>query len=157
MLSSHKSVKWLTVGAALADECTEIGCGNIAMAQGWEKRSTVGTMVRRLLGRTLERRKSGRLREEEILSCNLGSVVDLSAGGTRILVNRELSGMLDVTLWDTDRQLTLRAEVIWCKRLGFRKFEVGLKFSHMTPDDDRDLAELASRNSSYLTSPHNAA
>ena len=128
------------------------------MTQGWEKRSgTVGTVVRRFLGHTVDRRKSVRLLEEESLSCNLGSVIDLSAGGTRILVNRELSGNLDVTLWDTDRQLTLRAEVIWCKRLGFRKFEVGLKFRRLTPDSAGELTELASSNSSYVNSSLNAA
>ena len=157
------SVNWLNVGVALADEYPGIGCGNIAMAQGWENRSgTASTRARNLLGHVIggrpreEQRRSVRL-QAETLSCNLGAVVDLSAGGTRILVNRELSGMLDVTLWDTDRQLTLRAEVIWCKRLGFRKFEVGLKFRRLKPVDAGELTELASSNSSYLNSSLNAA
>ena len=154
------SVKWLTVGVALADEYAGIGCGNIAMAQGWENPS--GT-VRNVLGRVVEgrarreRRKSGRLREGETLACDLGSVVDLSAGGMRILAKRKLTGKLDVTLWDTELGLNRRAEVIWCKRLGFRKYEVGLEFRHLTMDDVAELTELATRNRSHLTSSQKAA
>ena len=158
------SVKWLIVGVALADEYQGIGCGNIAMEQGWENTSgTVRTMARNVLGRVVggrtrgERRKSGRLREGETLACDLGSVVDLSAGGMRILGNRKLTGKLDVTLWDTELGLKRRAEVIWCKRLGFRKYEVGLEFRHLTLQDVAELTELATRNRSHLTSSHKAA
>ena len=158
------SVKWLNVGVALADEYTGIGCGNIAMAQGWDNPSgTVRTMARNVLGRVVEgrarreRRKSGRLREGETLACDLGSVVDLSAGGMRILGKRKLTGKLDVAFWDGERGLKLRAEVIWCKRLGFRKYVVGLEFRYLTTDDVRKLTELATRNISHLTSSRNAA
>ncbi len=133
------------------------------MEQDWENRqTTVRTIVRGFLGRVVgrprkERRKSGRLRNGETLACNLGSVIDLSAGGTRVLRNRKLTGKLDATLWDADRLLHLRAEVIWCKRLGFRKYEVGLEFRHLTLDDVRALSDLAMDNSSNLASSHEAA
>ncbi|MCZ6812375.1 MAG: PilZ domain-containing protein [Planctomycetota bacterium] len=158
------SVKWLNVGVAPADEYTGIGCGNIAMAQGLEDRSgTVSTMARNLLGSVVggrarrERRKYGRLREGETLGCNLGSVVDLSDGGTRILGKRKRKGKLEVMLWDTQRGLSLPAEVIWCKRLGFRKYEVGLEFRHLTMDDVGALTGFATRNHSHLTSSRKAA
>ena len=147
MLSSHKSVKWLTVGVALADECTGIVCGNIDVAQGGENPSDkYRAVARSSLGRVAQRRKSGRLRQATTLACNLGAIVDLSASGARILRTRKLRGKLDVILFDSVRLLKLRAEVIWCKRLGFRKYEVGLKFHQLTPDDAGELTELASSN-----------
>ncbi len=92
-----------------------------------------------------ERRKSGRLNQETV-ACNLGSVINLSGGGLRLLSRRRLNGILNVELWDTHRGLRLRGKVAWCRRIGFRKHEVGVKFLNITPDIASDLSAIAIEN-----------
>ncbi len=49
-------------------------------------------------------------------------------------------------MWDTYRGLRLRGKVIWCRRIGFRKHEVGVEFLNITPDIAGDLAVIATDN-----------
>ncbi len=104
----------------------------------------IGTGMYRRRSRT-ERRKSGRLKGETV-ACNLGSVINLSAGGLRLLSRRRLNGILSVELWDTHRGLRLRGKVIWCRRIGFRKHEVGVGLLNITPDIAGKLAAIAIDN-----------
>ena len=92
-----------------------------------------------------ERRGSGRLNQETV-ACNLGSVINLSAGGLKLLSHRRLNGILSLELWDTRRGLKLRGKVVWCKRIGFRKHEVGVQFLDITPDIAGDLVAMAIDN-----------
>ncbi len=60
---------------------------------------------------------------------NLGPVLDLSAGGVRILSTKPPNrGQLDVQLSGLDSSVKVRAKVAWCRRLGFRRHEIGLTF-----------------------------
>ena len=94
----------------------------------------------RLLRRSDRRRRSGRLPQES-LTCNLGAVLDLSAGGMRLLCNRPLDGKLRVFLAGYDLSVALQAEVVWTHRHGRRRHEVGLKLL----DVDHDLTAILSR------------
>ncbi|MHC4220752.1 MAG: PilZ domain-containing protein [Planctomycetota bacterium] len=94
----------------------------------------------RFIGRREGRRIPGRL-PQELLLCNLGPVLDLSAGGMRVLSTRPQAGSLDVALQGADLSLTLRAKVAWVHRLGFRRHEIGLTFLEV----DEDTAQLLSR------------
>jgi hypothetical protein len=94
----------------------------------------------RFIGRREGRRVPGRL-PQELLSCDLGPVLDLSAGGMRILATRPQAGAFDVRLRGADVSLTLRVKVAWARRLGFRRHEVGLSFL----DVDESVAQLLSR------------
>ena len=126
--------------------------GVVTMRIGWRNQSnTVLSIARRLRGginrqrpRT-ERRKSGRVNEETV-ACNLGSVINLSTGGLRLLSHRRLNGILSIELWDTHRGLRLRGKVTWCRRIGFRKHELGVEFINLTPDIAGDLARIAIDN-----------
>ena len=97
----------------------------------------------RFIGRREGRRVPGRL-PQELLYCNLGPVLDLSAGGMRVLSTKSRAGNLDVELQGADVSLTVGAKVAWAHRLGFRRHEIGLSFV----DVDEDVFQILSRISS---------
>ena len=94
----------------------------------------------RFIGRREGRRIPGRV-PQEMLVCDLGPVLDLSPGGMRVLATRRREGQLDLTLCGGDLKLALRAKVVWNRRLGFRRHEVGLTLL----DVDETVAELLTR------------
>ncbi|MHC4416479.1 MAG: PilZ domain-containing protein [Planctomycetota bacterium] len=106
----------------------------------------VGRTIRAGAGRLrplFERRRSGRVNAERKVACDKGAVVNLSVGGMRLRSHRRWSGKLDVDLWAASARVTVRAQVIWSRRVGFRRFEVGLKFIEVTPDILRALTTFA--------------
>jgi hypothetical protein len=97
----------------------------------------------RFIGRREGRRVPGRL-PQELLMCDLGPVIDLSAGGMRVLSTRPRVGTLDVRLDGAEVSLTLRAKVVWARRLGFRRHEIGLSFLEVDEDTARILSRISS-------------
>ena len=97
----------------------------------------------RFLGSREGRRIPGRLPQEQLVS-SLGPVLDLSAGGMRVLTTRPLLGMRDIGLRGGDFSVKLSTKVAWSRRLGFRRHEIGLTFL----DVDEELASMLSRISS---------
>lgn len=102
-----------------------------------------------------ERRAGVRLLQESLM-CSLGHVLDLSIGGMRIRASRALEGEHEVELKDAEEPLTLKAQVAWCHRMGFRKYQVGLLFLDTTPEQRQHLTRLATRNSYRCALPQNA-
>jgi len=92
------------------------------------------------------RRAQGRL-PQELLQSNLGPVLDLSMGGMRVRCGRAPKGEVDVDLMGLVEPIRLRAEVMWSRRQGLLKFEVGLKFIDIAPDVARQLTELSLNHS----------
>jgi hypothetical protein len=99
-------------------------------------------VLKALKGREDCRRSSGRQRLEA-LRCNLGPVLDLSAGGMRVLSKRSRSGELLVTLRSFGRKVTVAAKVAWSRRIGFRRHLVGLSFTNVNPDSIKALNQLS--------------
>ncbi|MHC4210935.1 MAG: ATP-binding protein [Planctomycetota bacterium] len=89
-----------------------------------------------------DRRAHGRL-PQELLQCSLGPVLDLSMGGMRIQCSKAPKGRVDVELMDLEGHVTIRAEVMWTRRLRFRKYEVGLYFPHVAPDVAKQLTRVS--------------
>ncbi len=89
-----------------------------------------------------DRRRFGRFKGTR-LGCSIGRVIDLSGGGLRIRRSTRLSSQMDVKLWTAKRQITVLAKVAWVRRLGFRKYEVGLEVRDLTPDTRKDLSTFA--------------
>ncbi len=83
----------------------------------------------------------------EFLKCNLGSVLDLSLGGVRVLSRRRLRGRYTVKLYSTDNGLRIEAEVRRCERVGFCKHEVALEFIDLEPKVAEALIVLATQGS----------
>ena len=89
-----------------------------------------------------ERRAHGRL-PQELLQSNLGPVLDLSMGGMRVLSRKTAKGTVDVELLDLESPVTVRAEIMWTRRLAFRKYEIGLSFPYVPPDIAKQLTRVS--------------
>jgi signal transduction histidine kinase len=89
-----------------------------------------------------DRRAHGRL-PQELLQCSLGPVLDLSMGGMRIQCSKAPTGRLEVELQDIEGPVRLQAQVMWTRRLRFRKYEVGLYFPHVAPDVAKQLTRVS--------------
>ena len=81
----------------------------------------------------------------EFLKCNLGSVVDLSLGGLRVLSWRRLRGRHLVKLYNAENGVRMEAEVRRCERVGFCKHQVGLEFVDVEPEAADALRVLATQ------------
>jgi len=84
-----------------------------------------------------ERRSHIRIPQAE-LHCSLGRVQDISRGGIRVSCRRSPSGAVAFQINTTVDPLLMQAEVVWSKRLGFRKHEIGMRFI----EPSVELAEL---------------
>ncbi len=79
----------------------------------------------------------------EGLMCDLGEVLDVSTGGAKIETRRALKGTIDVRFWSEHDGLEVTANVIWCKRKGFRRYRVGMQFISLTKEETETLINLA--------------
>jgi len=89
-----------------------------------------------------ERRAHGRL-PQELLQSSVGPVLDLSMGGMRVHCAKPPKGSVAVELLDLEGPVTINAEVMWVRKLGFRKYEVGLGFPHVPPDVAKQLTRVS--------------
>ncbi len=86
-----------------------------------------------------DRRGHGRLRGEGAL-CNLGQILDISAGGMRVLSDSPLKGNQRVAFAHPDRgRLAITARAVWCKKVRRGCFAVGLQFVNVSAEDRREL------------------
>jgi hypothetical protein len=73
-------------------------------------------------------------------------VLDMSLGGMRVRTIKPQEGRVDVELSDEEETICLRAEIAWCRRIGFGKHEAGLRFVDVDPQTSAQLGRLATRN-----------
>jgi diguanylate cyclase (GGDEF)-like protein len=91
---------------------------------------------------TQEQRRQSRHTVEGFCS-NLGSVVDLSRGGARILARRAISGEQTLTLRTHQHgKLVLQSKVMWHRRLDRGRHLVGVQFKNLTRQDTQALGSL---------------
>ena len=95
-------------------------------------------------------RQKGRL-PVEYLTCwhrkrVFGRAVDLSLSGTRIFRKGNLpfkdDEVFDITLGWNDTQLDLKAKIAWSRKVGFRRYLLGLEFVDLQPESTRVLQHL---------------
>ncbi len=80
-----------------------------------------------------DRRSKIRIPQTE-LHCSLGKVLDISSTGLRVVCRRKLKDEVTFQLNTTVDPLTVQAKVVWVKRSGFCKHEVGLRFIQSSPE-----------------------
>lgn len=90
-------------------------------------------------------RVGGRICQESVAS-SLGPVLDLSARGARIMASGNPRGRINLTLCDPQCELTLPCEVIWSRRRGFFKHEIGVCFVDLTEEQAKQLAHITMQN-----------
>lgn len=93
-----------------------------------------------------DNRIRGRLRVE-LLKCKLGDVQDLSGTGMRVRRRGRLmvkkGEIYEVTLASLVGKQTVKARVMWIKRAGFFRHEIGLKFEGLTPEVEKGITAIA--------------
>lgn len=93
-----------------------------------------------------DRRKFGRLRTEGTDS-SMGQVVDISAGGMRVVRKGALpvheGERFRVDLQVDQEVMEIAVEVRRVRKMGRRRFEFGLQFIDLADDTRRRLAKLA--------------
>jgi hypothetical protein len=101
--------------------------------------------LRFLLPARSDARRSGRVPMEGSLQCSLGRLLDLSLGGARIKVRRvPRSERVILRLWDEHGGIETEARVAWCKRLGFFRHEIGVRFPPLDDVGRTFLQRMAS-------------
>ena len=89
-----------------------------------------------------DRRTRGRVRQQGVMS-NAGVVIDLSGGGVRVLSTHPLEGKLQLTISCESDTVTVNAEVVWSKRVGFRRHVAGLRFIDLDEAGLRIVSRIA--------------
>ena len=84
-----------------------------------------------------EARKAGRL-NCELVDCDLGELSDISSTGMRVKVKSgpglRVGDALNTTISGPGVTLTVGVRVVWMKKIGFFKSEVGLEFVEMNAE-----------------------
>lgn len=106
-------------------------------------RNPLAYLVETPAATSLERRTRGRVLQQGVV-CSLGIVLDLSAGGMRILSTRSYQGVLEVNVRTEYDQVIVQGEIMWSRRAGFRRHLVGLQFLNMQGETREQLARIAS-------------
>jgi hypothetical protein len=117
------------------------------MLRGWLNRAcTVRLLARSVrddVARAADNREHGRLWLGGHVECSLGRILDISRGGARVLSKKRVNGVGLIRIKMTGGLLLVQSRVAWCRRLGFRKYEVGLEFQGVTEEISEILAQLA--------------
>ena len=92
-------------------------------------------------------RRQGRLKCE-LLRCSIGDVIDLSASGMRVrawgIRGLKANEHCDIRIRCIGRMaFVVRGEIVWVKRHGFMKYEAGVHFVDVTPEQQEKLTEAA--------------
>jgi hypothetical protein len=91
-----------------------------------------------------ERRRSGRVRQQSLRS-NLGQVLDVSATGMRTSKcwGMRVGTMVDVTIRRHALNGALRGRIMWSRRTGLFRHEIGVEFVEPDPNVVHRLATIA--------------
>jgi len=96
--------------------------------------------------RNAEVRRAGRLRCD-MLNCTFGQVVDLSSKGMRVQhrgsLKIKVGEMTELTLSFASAEVSLQTRVVWMRRTGFRRHEIGFEFCDVSGQAQQYLLEIA--------------
>lgn len=92
-------------------------------------------------------RRDERYPVASMLSCKLGEVLDLSGSGMRVRSTGKpqlkRGQVVALTLRAGDKQLRVTTQAVRLRRLGFRSWEIGLRFVELRPSVQAALKTLA--------------
>ncbi len=82
-----------------------------------------------------------------MLNSSLGEVIDISAAGMRLahrgVPRLAVGAAADVTLAFASTEVRLRARIVWMRRTGFRRHEIGVEFCQPDEKTRACLTEIA--------------
>ncbi len=67
----------------------------------------------------------------------------------RVLAVKPQTGTIRISLWGMDVDLTVHAKVVWSRKLGFRRHELGLAFIDVDEDVKQILTRIAATHSGH--------
>ncbi len=81
------------------------------------------------------------------MSCQLGLVLDVSAGGMRVRCVEcpkfDRGAMVHFSVRGQRQQMALRGQIVWIRRTAWKQFEVGVRWTELPEAHCRVLLELA--------------
>ncbi len=89
------------------------------------------------------RRRHHRVKGRGAVNSNLGRVLDLSGGGLRVLGKKKADGQGRVELISAIDSVVFPARVVWCHKVGFRKYVIGLEFIDLTTEQIQQVSQFA--------------
>jgi hypothetical protein len=92
-----------------------------------------------------DHRRHGRIRLNDITS-SLGQVIDLSASGMRVSCQSKppaIGAVINTVLNTLEGPMDLKVCVVWTRRVGWTRVEVGLEFRELTAEQGSALTRLA--------------
>jgi hypothetical protein len=94
-----------------------------------------------------KRRRSGRLALEQV-RCELGEVLDLSSHGMRVRSRKafRVGDVRVIVIEGLGGTLGMKSRIVWIKRNGMFRHEVGFEFMDVDPDLARKLTQMAMAN-----------
>ncbi len=90
-----------------------------------------------------DRRRHRRVKSTGSVTTNLGKVLDISSGGLRVLSKTKAEGQGHVELITPINRVVVPSRVVWCHKVGFRKYVMGLEFINLTPELTQMVTEIA--------------
>ncbi len=99
----------------------------------------------RLLRRSNNRRTGGRLEQEAVI-CDLGQVLDLSVTGMRVQCRRTPKEKFSTHLCGLGVQMTVHGRVVWSKKIGLLKHEIGVESISLSAEATTQLTPMAMNN-----------
>ncbi len=91
-------------------------------------------------------RRFGRILCHQI-TCSLGEVLDLSAGGMRIRCTGSMGlregDAVGLTLRAGNAPVPLPCKIVWMRKSGWRAWEIGVVFEQLSPNARQSLNTLA--------------
>lgn len=96
--------------------------------------------------RKVTRRAFGRLGTELVL-CSLGPVLDIGGGGMRVLAKRPpREEQFKIEVFDGTTVVDLQVKMVWRRKLGLWRHEIGLAFVDLDEGHAQELTRLAMTN-----------
>lgn len=90
-----------------------------------------------------DRRRHHRVKGTGSLTSNLGTVLDISASGLRVLGKTAAEGQGRVELTASGQSIVIPARVVWSHKVGFRKYVMGLEFIDLDEKQANKVREMA--------------
>lgn len=96
---------------------------------------------------TDDRRHAVRIRQDTLLKCNLGEVLNFSKSGMRLRRKRiPTRSNVFVKISDGERSVKVNADIVWVRKIGYRSYDLGLQFIDPSSEQMAIITELAMYN-----------
>ncbi len=96
---------------------------------------------------TEDRRSAARIRQDTLLKCNLGEVLNFSKSGMRLRRKRiPTRSNVHVKITDGETSVKVHADIVWVRKIGYRKYDLGLQFIDLSDEEKSIIMQLAMYN-----------